>query len=78
MVQRSHLRSEKKRFDLQQLQQLERLERLEQLERLERLERLEIHLGSYEDYEYQEGDVVYCDPPYECAEHWWIPDQDSG
>ena len=26
---------------------------------------LEIHCGSYLDYEYREGDVVYCDPPYE-------------
>ena len=38
---------------------------LEQLERLERLERLEINCGSYLDYEYQDGDIVYCDPPYE-------------
>ena len=38
---------------------------LEQLERLERLERLEFGHGcSYLDYEYQDGDVVYCDPPY--------------
>ena len=63
------------RFDLQQLeqlerlQQLERLERLQQLEQLERLQQLErrftFSCGSYADYEYQEGDVVYCDPPYE-------------
>lgn len=32
---------------------------------LQQLERLELHCGSYEDYEYQDGDVVYCDPPYE-------------
>lgn len=44
------------------LQQLERLERLQQLQQLERLE---IREGTYLDYEYQEGDVVYCDPPYE-------------
>lgn len=44
------------RFDIQQL---------EQLERLQQLERLELHCGSYEDYTYQDGDVVYCDPPYE-------------
>lgn len=53
---------------LQQLQQLERLERLqqlEQLERLERLERLEVTCGSYLDYKHKDGDVVYCDPPYE-------------
>lgn len=38
---------------------------LEQLERLERLQQLEICNGSYLDYEYQDGDIVYCDPPYE-------------
>ena len=49
---------------------LERLQHLEHLERLERLERLqhlgiELNCGSYEEYHYQDGDVVYCDPPYE-------------
>ena len=37
----------------------------QELERLERLQQLEINCGSYLDYEYQDGDVVYCDPPYE-------------
>lgn len=67
-----YYRKIKNRFDLQQLEQLERLqqrERLEQLERLERLQQLErliiIQTGSYDEYEYQDGDVVYCDPPYE-------------
>lgn len=68
-----------KRFDLQQLEQLERLqqkekgeqlerlERLQQLEQLTRLERRTIDCSniSYLDYEYQDGDVVYLDPPYE-------------
>lgn len=60
-----------KQNDLQSLESLERLERLESLERLERLqslerlERLEIMNISYEDYVYQDGDVVYCDIPYE-------------
>lgn len=54
-----------KRTDLQRLQQLEQLERLQQLQQLERLERLEFHCGSLFDYEYQEGDIVYIDPPYE-------------
>ena len=31
----------------------------------EQLERLEITNKSYEEYEYEEGDVVYIDPPYE-------------
>lgn len=29
------------------------------------LQSLEINCGSYEDYQYKEGDVVYLDPPYE-------------
>lgn len=73
-------RKTKNRFDLEQLERLERLERLEQLEylgrfdlqqleQLERLQQLEQHFSfsccGYEDYEYQDGDVVYCDPPYE-------------
>jgi len=51
--------------NLECLERLERLERLQNLECLERLERLQITCGTYLDYEYQEGDVVYCDPPYE-------------
>ena len=68
-----------KRFDLQQLEQLERLqqkEKREQLERLERLQQLEQLTRlekraitctniSYLDYDYQDGDIVYLDPPYE-------------
>ena len=57
-----------KRIDFQQLEQLERLKQLQQLERLqrlERLERLEMTTMCYTNYEYQEGDIVYCDIPYE-------------
>ena len=50
---------------LQQLQQLQQLERLQRLQQLQRLERLEINNGSYLDYIYQKGDIVYCDIPYE-------------
>ena len=53
---------------VQQLEQLERLERLanlQQLQQLERLANLQINQGNYLDYVYREGDVVYCDPPYE-------------
>lgn len=49
-------------YELHRLQQLERLERLQQLERLQWLE---INCGSYLDYQYRDGDIVYCDPPYE-------------
>lgn len=41
------------------------LARVQQLERLERLANLQIQQGSYLDYKYMDGDVVYCDPPYE-------------
>ena len=44
---------------------LSSIQRLEQLEQLERLQQLETSNMSYEEYEYQEGDVVYCDIPYE-------------
>ena len=50
---------------LQRLQSLESLQRLERLERLESLQRLEVKQGSYLDYVYENGDVVYCDQPYE-------------
>lgn len=50
---------------LQSLQRLESFERLQSFERLESLQRLEIKQGSYLDYVYKDGDVVYCDPPYE-------------
>lgn len=67
-------RSNKKRFDLQNLEAIERLQQLEQLERSQQLERLQqlerfiiFNCGSYTDYEYQDGDIVYCDPPYESA-----------
>lgn len=59
--------------NLQRLQHLERLQQLQQLEqlgRLERLQQLEINCGSYLDYEHSDGDVVYCDPPYESREKY--------
>lgn len=59
------VRRRKNRCDQEQLQQLERLQRLQQLEQLNRLEQLELTNMSYLDYEYREGDIVYCDPPYE-------------
>ena len=45
--------------------ELEQLRNIERLQQLERLERLQINNGSYLDYPYKDGDVVYCDPPYE-------------
>ena len=66
-------RERRQRIDVEQLerlQQLEQLERLEQLEQLERLQQLQITCMDYRDYEYQPGDVVYCDIPYESREKY--------
>ena len=56
------------RRGMQSLESLERLQSLERLERLQSLESLkstvETSSISYSDYEYHNGDVVYCDPPY--------------
>lgn len=53
------------RKELQHLEHLERLEQLQQLERLEQLQRLEMTTMDYREYEYRDGDVVYCDIPYD-------------
>lgn len=50
---------------LESLQSLQSLQRLQRLQSLQSLQSLEINCGSYEDYQYKDGDVVYCDPPYE-------------
>lgn len=73
------LKSESNQCNLQSLKSLERLESLERLQNLEQLEKIEgmsyhkkrnlkITQGSYEDYEYEDGDVVYCDIPYESTD----------
>ena len=56
---------------LESLESLERLERLQSLQSLERIQsivqhdsKIETSSISYADYEYRDGDVVYCDPPY--------------
>ena len=43
----------------------ELLQSLERLQSLQRLQSLEVKQGSYLDYVYKDGDIVYCDPPYE-------------
>ena len=59
----------KRRMLLRRYMQLKQAKRPhKELEQLERLQQLEINCGSYLDYEYQDGDVVYCDPPYEGTE----------
>ena len=52
---------------------LEHIERLQLLERVERLQHLEITNLSYEQYQYQDGDVVYCDIPYENTRKYTTP-----
>ena len=57
--------NEKYRGELESLESLERLQSLESLERLQSLESLEITNKDYREYKYQDGDVIYCDVPYE-------------
>jgi site-specific DNA-adenine methylase len=59
-----HCRESGKRNDNYVLARIQSLESLERLESLESLERLTTTYMDYHKYEYQEGDVVYCDPPY--------------
>ena len=57
--------------------ELQSLEGLESLERLESLGHIKCTNMSYQDYEYQDGDVVYCDPPYENTAGYNNQDFDS-
>ena len=50
--------------ELQSLPNLECTERLNQLEQKTHLP-ITATSTSYEDYEFRDGDVVYCDPPYQ-------------
>lgn len=52
----------KQRLDLHSY---ESLNRLQSLEHLEALQRLEVSNIDYQSYQYKEGDIVYCDIPYE-------------
>lgn len=47
------------------LERLQALTQLEALQRLEALQQLEVSNIDYRDYKYKEGDIVYCDVPYE-------------
>lgn len=64
----SHYYKNGKLIDI--IQSLERLERLERLQSLESLQKIEFSSKSYEDYNYRDGDIVYCDPPYEGTEKY--------
>ena len=67
---REHKATLKEKVRLERLQQLGRLERLQQLGQdrgnlFGNNVKLTLNTGNYTDYEYQDGDVVYCDIPYE-------------
>lgn len=47
------------------LERLQALTQLEALRRLEALQRLEVSNRDYRKYQHQDGDIVYCDVPYE-------------
>lgn len=56
---------------LQNLPMLARLHRLQNLQTLESLHRkISFETGSYQEYKYEPGDIVYCDPPYEGTEEY--------
>ena len=61
---------------LERLQSLQSLQSLENLERLERLERQNVQIvasaDDYCNYVYKDGDVVYCDPPYENTDKYTV------
>lgn len=59
------LNSDFKKLYLERLQSLESLQRLQRLQSLQSLQSLEITNIDYRDYEFQNGDIVYCDIPYE-------------
>ena len=61
-----------KRCALEQLERLERLKRIQETCVTKPLDggaspdsQLEMICRSYTEYEYEDGDVVYCDPPYD-------------
>ena len=47
------------------IDRLQSIEHLQALSQLEALQRLEVTNIDYRDYKYQDGDIVYCDVPYE-------------
>lgn len=51
--------------DQMRVKRLENISRLENLERPESIDRVECSYLSYDQYTYRDGDVVYCDIPYQ-------------
>ena len=50
---------------LEPVERLQSFEHLQALTQLEALQRLEVSNVDYQQYTYQDGDIVYCDVPYE-------------
>lgn len=57
--------SNTRKYELEPLERLGRVQELHALESLEKVQGLEVSNIDYHDYKYKEGDVVYCDVPYE-------------
>lgn len=63
---------------LQSLECLERLQSLQSLESLEQHDSIIVTTSSdYREYVHEEGDVVYCDPPYANTSQYNVGDFDS-
>lgn len=65
VISKENSRHKKESKEIENLKRLKNLENLKRLSTLKGLKKIEINNGSYLDYEYKEGDVVYCGPPYE-------------
>lgn len=55
---------------LEVIQILDRIKRIKSLQDNPKLKNIQTTRGSYEDYVHRNGDVVYCDPPYEGTEEY--------
>ena len=49
---------------LEGLSRVQALEHVQALERVQALEHVQASYGPYTEYKHEDGDVVYCDPPY--------------
>jgi hypothetical protein len=52
---------------LRDVESLERIHGLARLHGLAQVQGLETSFLSYSDYQHEDGDIVYCDPPYACV-----------
>lgn len=66
-----------KHYRFTRIQGFETIERLHRVSKID-ISRVETSNISYDEYEYREGDVVYCDPPYENTEQYFNRTFDFG